>query len=149
MTDAYVIFRFVFTLALCVLFSYHKKWLSYLSHAISPYLHGNLKNCTSAFYLMFCCTVLPRILNKLLLLMNRGISSICICQSYFMLFLCNFTSHVFVSSRYITWLIFAFSLPMWDIQSPLWHNIYRLCWTFEIIKTLKIISRLYIEMRLI
>ena len=35
---------------------------SYLSHAINSYLHGKLINWTSAFYLSFCCTVLPRIL---------------------------------------------------------------------------------------
>ena len=39
------------------------KMTSYLSHAISPYLHGKLINWTSAFYLSFCYTVLPRILN--------------------------------------------------------------------------------------
>ena len=31
--------------------------LSYLSHAISPYLHGNSINWTNAFYLCFCCTI--------------------------------------------------------------------------------------------
>ena len=35
-------FEVFFTLALCVLFSYYKKWLSYISHAISPYLHEQM-----------------------------------------------------------------------------------------------------------
>ena len=46
--------------------SSRKKWLSYLSYAISPSLHGKLLNWTSRFYLSFCCTVLPRILNILI-----------------------------------------------------------------------------------
>ena len=58
---------------------------SFLSHAISPYLHGKLINWTSAFYLSFCCMVLPRILN-ILFFMNGVISIICICQLYFMFF---------------------------------------------------------------
>ena len=61
------IFPFVSSIAL---FSSRKKWLSYLSHAISPYLHGKLINWTSAFHLSFCCTVLPRILN-ILIFMNK------------------------------------------------------------------------------
>ena len=53
-----VIFPFVSALALlCVLFSYRKMWLNYLSHANSPYLHRKLINWTSAFYLS--CTVYP------------------------------------------------------------------------------------------
>ena len=80
-TVSYVIFPFVSSMAL---FSSHKKWLSDLSHAISPYLHGMLINWTSVFYLSFCCTVLARILN-ILIFMNRVISIICICQLYFML----------------------------------------------------------------
>ena len=78
----YVIFPFVSSIAL---FSSHKKRLSYLSHTISPYLHGKLMNWTSAFYLSFCCKVLPRILN-ILIFMNRFISVICISKLYFMLF---------------------------------------------------------------
>ena len=62
------IFTFVSTLALCILFFYLQKWLSYLSHVISPCLYGKLRNWTSAFYLRFCCIILPRILNILLLL---------------------------------------------------------------------------------
>ena len=68
----YISFCFLF----CSLFSYLKKWLSYLSHAISPCLHGKLVNWTSAFYLSFCCKVLPRILN-ILIFMNMVISIIC------------------------------------------------------------------------
>ena len=79
MTVSYVIFPFVSSIAL---FSSRKKWLSYLSHAISPYLHGKLINWTSAFYLNFCCTFLPRILN-ILIFMNRVISIICTCKLYF------------------------------------------------------------------
>ena len=82
LTVSYVIFPFNSSIAL---FSSRKKWLSYLSHVISPYLHEKLINWTSAFYLSFCCTVLPRILN-ILIFMNRVISIICICQLYFMLF---------------------------------------------------------------
>ena len=81
------IFTFVSTLALCILFFYLQKWLSYLSHVISPCLYGKLINWTNAFYLRFCCIILPRILNILLLLMNRVISIVCICQLYFVLFL--------------------------------------------------------------
>ena len=88
LTVSYVIFPFVSSIAL---FSSRKKWLSCHSHAISPYLHAKLINWTSAFYLSFCCTVLPRILN-ILIFMNRVISIICICQLYFML-LCSFLSH--------------------------------------------------------
>ena len=82
LTVPYVMFPFVSSI---VLFSSRKKWLSYLSHAISPYLHGKLISSTGAFYLSFCCTVLPRILN-ILIFMNRVISIICICQLYFRLF---------------------------------------------------------------
>ena len=78
------IFLFIFTLALCVLFSYRKMWLSYLSHAISPYLHGKLINWTSPFYFRFCCTFLPRILNILLFQLFVFVNYI---------FLCNFTPH--------------------------------------------------------
>ena len=67
------------------LLPFGKKWLSYLSHAFSPYLNGKLINWTSAFYLNFCCMVLLRILN-VLIFMNRVISVIYICQLYFMLF---------------------------------------------------------------
>ena len=75
-------FLFVSSIAL---FSSRRKWLSYLSHAISPYLHGRLINWTSMFYLSICCTVLPRILNKLIF-MNRVFSIICICLLDFRLF---------------------------------------------------------------
>ena len=57
---SYVVFSFISSIDL---FSSCKKWLSYLSHAISPYLHRKWINWTSAFYLSFCCTVSPRILN--------------------------------------------------------------------------------------
>ena len=70
------------SVALC---SSRKRWLSYLSPAISPYLHRKLINWISAFYLNFCCTVLPRILN-ILIFRNKVISIICICQLHFMLF---------------------------------------------------------------
>ena len=60
------IFPFVSSIAL---FSFRKKWLSYLSYTISPYLHGKLINWTSEFYLNFFCMVLPRILN-ILIFMN-------------------------------------------------------------------------------
>ena len=64
----YVMFPFASPIAL---FSSRKKWLSYLSHAISPYLHGKLTNWTGALYLSFCCTgelksVLVRYLGTLL-----------------------------------------------------------------------------------
>ena len=62
MTVSYVILLFVFTLALCVLCSYRKNWLSYLSHTISLYLHGKLINWTSTFYMRFYCTVLYEVL---------------------------------------------------------------------------------------
>ena len=78
---------FFSSLALCVLFSYCKKWLSYLSHPNSPYLHGKLTNWASAFYLSFSSTAFPRILN-IFIFMNTDISIICIfCYLYFMLFL--------------------------------------------------------------
>ena len=67
------------------LFSSGKKWLSYPSHAVNPYLHRRLINWTTAFCLSFCCTVLPRILN-ILIFMNRVNLIICICQLYIMLF---------------------------------------------------------------
>ena len=79
MTVFYVISPFVSSMAL---FPSRKKWLSYLSHSISPYLHGKVINWTNAFYLSFCCTVLPRILN-ILIFMNRVISIICTCKLYF------------------------------------------------------------------
>ena len=53
-----------------VIFLLFPLWLCFLSHAISPYLHGKLINWTVAFYSSFCCTVLPRILN-ILIFMNR------------------------------------------------------------------------------
>ena len=77
-----LIFPFVSSIAL---FSFRKKWPSYLSYAISPYLDGKLINWSSAFYLSYCCTVLSRILN-ILIVVNRVISIICVCQLYFMLF---------------------------------------------------------------
>ena len=81
-------FPFVSSMAL---FSSCKKWLSYLSHAISPYLPGKLINWTSAFYLSFWCTVLPRILN-ILIFMNRVISIIIFVNYILCFFVCNFTS---------------------------------------------------------
>ena len=80
----YISFCFLFS-SLCSVF-YWKKWVGYLSHVISPYLHGKLINSLSAFYLSFCCTVLSRILN-ILIFMNKVISIICICQLCFKLFL--------------------------------------------------------------
>ena len=83
---------FPFVSSIAMFFSC-KKWLSLFSHVISPYLHGKLINCTSAFYLSFCCTVLPRILN-ISIFMNRVISVMCICQLYFLcFFVFNFTLH--------------------------------------------------------
>ena len=82
MTVFYVISPFVSSIPS------RKKWLSYLSHSNSPYLHGKVINWTNAFYLSFCCTVLPRILNILIF-----ISIICICQLHFSFIICNFTSH--------------------------------------------------------
>ena len=82
LTVFYVIFPFVSAIDLS---SSCKKWLSYLSHAISPYLHGKLINWTSAFYLSFYCTILPTILN-ILIFMNRVVSIICICRLYFLFF---------------------------------------------------------------
>ena len=57
----------------------------FFSHAISSFLHGELINWTSEFYLTFCCTVLLRILN-ILIFMNRVILIICIYQLCFMVF---------------------------------------------------------------
>ena len=80
-----------------------EKWLSYLSHAISPYLHGKLINWTSTFYLSFYCKVLSTILN-ILIFMNRVISIFCICQLYFIFSYVILRRMVFVSilttSRY-------------------------------------------------
>ena len=70
----------LFPLALRVLFSYRKKWLIYLLHAISPYVHGKLINWTSPFYLSLCSTVLARMLNIIIFIWQ-------------LLFLYNFTSH--------------------------------------------------------
>ena len=53
LTVSYVIFPFFFSLAFCVLFSYRQKWLSYLSHAINPYLHGKLINWRRHFIWAF------------------------------------------------------------------------------------------------
>ena len=89
MTVFYVISSFVSSIAL---FPSRKKWLSNLSHSISPYFHGKVINWTNAFYLSFCCTVLPRILN-ILIFMNRVISIICIFQLHFSFIICNFVSH--------------------------------------------------------
>ena len=88
LTAFYVIFNFLSSLAL---FSCYEKWLSYLSYAISPYLHGRLINWTMAF-LNFCCTVFPRILN-ILILMNRVVSIIWIFNYILFFFVCSFTSH--------------------------------------------------------
>ena len=81
LTVFYVLFPFASSLAL---WGFFKKRLSYLLHSISTYLHGKLLTWTSRFYLSFCCTVFPRILN-VLILMNRVILIILIWQSYFML----------------------------------------------------------------
>ena len=75
----------LFYISFCFLHSSvfsRKKWLSYLSHAISPYLHRKLINSTSAFHLSFFCTVLPRILS-ILIFMNRVNSVICICLNWY------------------------------------------------------------------
>ena len=50
---------FLFLLYSSVFFSQKRTTLPF----INPYLHGKLINWTSAFYLRFYCTVLPRILN--------------------------------------------------------------------------------------
>ena len=85
LTVSYVIFSIVSFIAL---FCSRRKWLSYLLHVFSPYLHGKLTNSTSVFCLSFCCTVLPRILNILIfILINRIFLINCICQLYFMVFL--------------------------------------------------------------
>ena len=78
---------FLCYISFCFLYSpvFFSHKVTYLSHAISPYLHGKLITWTSAFYLSFCCRVLPKILN-ILILMNRVISIICICQLYFLHF---------------------------------------------------------------
>ena len=77
-------------ISFCFLYSsdFFLLWLSYLSHAISPYLHGKLINWTRVFLLAnksVCYTVLLRIMNKLIFI-SRVISIICICQLYLMLF---------------------------------------------------------------
>ena len=99
LTVSYVTFLFVSSIAL---FSSRKKWLDYLSHVISPYLHEKLINWISAIYLSFSCTVLPRILNTLIFL-NRVISIIFVCQLYFMLFDMLF---------YIAWYLYQFWQPV-------------------------------------
>ena len=114
MTVSYVIFPFVF-------FPY--KVTKYLSHAISPYLHRKLINWTSAFYVSFCCTVLPRILN-ILIFMNKVISIICIYQLYCMLLHMYFTSHGICTNfdnQQIYYLIsIYFSLAcVWHLKSVL------------------------------
>ena len=74
------------------LFSSRKKWLSYLSHAISPYLHGKLIKWKSVFCLSFCSTVLPRILNILILWI--GLFQLFVFANYILCFLtCNFTQN--------------------------------------------------------
>ena len=106
LTVSYVILPFVSSIAL---FSSHKKWLSYLSHAISPYLYGKLINWTSAFYLSFCRMVLLRILN-VLIFMNFNylyLSIIFYAFSYVMLHCMVFVS-IFITNRYIIYLIFIF-----------------------------------------
>ena len=92
LTVSYVIFPFVSSTAL---FSFRKKWLNYLSHAISPYLHGKLINWTSAFYSSFW-------LLNIIIFMNRFISIIYICQWYFMLFHMQF---------YIAWYLYQIWQP--------------------------------------
>ena len=64
----------------------------YLSHAISPYLHGKLINWTSAFYMSLCCTVLPRIMN-ISIFTNRIIVLFVFANYILFFFFCNFTSH--------------------------------------------------------
>ena len=81
LTVFYVIIRFVSSLAL---FFSRKKWVSYLSHAISPNFRGKMINSTTAFYWSFCCMFLPKILN--IIIFNWKSSITCICQLYFMLF---------------------------------------------------------------
>ena len=78
---------FCFSIAL---FSSRKKWLSCLSHAISPYLHGKSLNWASTFYLSFCCTVLPWIYESLWIVLFH----LFVFVNYILCFsICNFTSH--------------------------------------------------------
>ena len=94
MAASYVIFIFVFIVALCCLLSYRKKWLSYLPGVISPYLYGRLVNWTSAFYLRFCCTVLPRILKIYYYSLWIGLFQLFVIVNCILcFFLCNFTSN--------------------------------------------------------
>ena len=98
LTLSYVKLSFVSSIAL---FSSRKKWLSYFSYAISPYIPGKSINWTSEFYLSFRCTALLKILNTLIF-MNRVISVICICQLYFTLFHMQF---------FIAWYLYQFWQP--------------------------------------
>ena len=93
LTASYTMFPFASPLALNVLFCYHKKGfkLPFPCH-ISPNLQKKLVNWTSAIYLIFYGTVLPIVLN-ILILMNIFISIICNCLLYLYFFSCSFTVH--------------------------------------------------------
>ena len=105
LTVCYVIFPFVSSIALL---SSRKKWLNYLSHATSPYLHGKLINWRSAFYLSFG-------LLNIFISMNRVISII-YAFSYVVLHR-MVSASIFTTRRYIIKFILTFSLPVWDSQS--------------------------------
>ena len=90
---------------LCVLFSYRKKWLSYLSHAVSPNLHGKFE-LNEAFSLSFCW-----ILNKLIII-NFFILVFFIILHH-VIFVLILTTRRFWQQEY-------YLINVWDSQSPLW-----------------------------
>ena len=88
---------FIFTLALCVLFSYSKKWLSNLSLVISPYLHRKLVNWTSAFCMRFVVEYWLYYYS-----LWTGLVQLFVFINYILWFLlCNFTSYgVYIEQTY-------------------------------------------------
>ena len=94
LTVSHVIFPFVSSLALVFCF---KNWLSYLSHAISAYLHGNLVNWRTRLHFSFSCTVLPRIVN-VLIYMNRVFQLVVFANYILCLSYINLYHTVFVST---------------------------------------------------
>ena len=92
MSVSYVVFLFVFTLALYVLFSYRKK-LSYLLHAIIPYLYGKLINEQVHFIWVFVVRFYPKYGIYCYSLWIRLFQLFVFVNYILCFFLCNFAWH--------------------------------------------------------
>ena len=90
---SYIIFRFVFTLALCVLFSYRKKWLRYLLHAIKSLLTWKVDKLNKCILFEVLLWFYPEYWIYYYSLRIELFQLFVFVNNVLCFFLCNFTSH--------------------------------------------------------